>query len=336
MGHRRGANQPRETHAQQGADTHEGGGGRGPPAPDPPWSSGRRARWTRAPFGIRGEGLEAEGEIASRLEPFLGLLLEAVTNDPLEPCRSRPSARGDLGWLFLEDGAHRLRGRISPEGALRREHFVQDCAETEDIGAVINGLAPHLFRGHVAHRAHHRARVRVAGHGRRIGVVSRPGGRSLPRQAEVEDLDATVLRDEDVVRLEVPMDDPLVVGGREAAGDLQRIFDGLARGERSSGQARAERLAIEQLHDRVCGLALLPEVVDGQDVWMGERGHGLGLALEAREGLGIVREVGREHLDGNLSAELLVAGAVDLAHATRAEQGEDLVRTEGGSRSEGH
>src|SRR5258708_26892413 len=91
------------------------------------------------------------------------------------------------------------------------------------------------------------------------------------------------------------MDDPLVVGGREAVGDLQGIFDGLARGERSGGQPRAERLAIEQLHDRVYGLALLPEVVDGEDVWMGERGYGLGLALEARAGVGILGEAGRAH-----------------------------------------
>ena len=44
--------------------------------------------------------------------------------------------------------------------------------------------------------------------------------RLVTREAEVEDLGVAVLREEDVLGLEVAVDDPLLVGGGEALGDL--------------------------------------------------------------------------------------------------------------------
>ena len=40
-----------------------------------------------------------------------------------------------------------------------------------------------------------------------------------------------VLGDEEVLGLQVPVDDPLLVGRGEALGDLQRIVDGLLPGD---------------------------------------------------------------------------------------------------------
>lgn len=131
-------------------------------------------------------------------------------------------------------------------------------------------------------------------------------------------------------------DNALLVGGREAVGDLQGVIDRLSRGERSGAQPRAQRLALEQLHDGVHRRAMPPEVMDGENVGMREGGHDLGLTLEASEGGGILGEMRREHLNGDVAAELRVTGAVDLAHPAGAERADDLVRTERDSRSEGH
>jgi hypothetical protein len=43
-------------------------------------------------------------------------------------------------------------------------HFVQHAAKGKDIGAIIDGLAPHLLGRHVAHRAEYRAGLRSVGH----------------------------------------------------------------------------------------------------------------------------------------------------------------------------
>jgi hypothetical protein len=48
------------------------------------------------------------------------------------------------------------------------------------------------------------------------------------------------------------------------------------------------------------------------------------LALEAGASIRIGRECRRQHFERDVAAELAVVGAVDLAHAARAERREDL------------
>ena len=58
-------------------------------------------------------------------------------------------------------------------------------------------------------------------------------------------------------------------------------------------------------------------------------GDGARLALEAGQAVGIgARRLGGQHLERDVAAEPRVARAVDLAHAARAERGDDLVGAE--------
>ena len=95
------------------------------------------------------------------------------------------------------------------------------------------------------------------------GVVVRP--RQLG-DAEVEDLDPPVVRDEQVVGLHVAMDDALVVRGGEPLRSLARVVDGFARRQRASLQPAAERFALEQFGDDVGRAGVDADIVDGQDV----------------------------------------------------------------------
>src|SRR5262249_21215096 len=52
--------------------------------------------------------------------------------------------------------------------------------------------------------------------------------------------------------------------------------------------------------------------------------------------LGIARELRREHLESNLALELQIAGAIHLSHPTLAEQREDFVMADAGSRWQSH
>ena len=65
---------------------------------------------------------------------------------------------------------------------------------------------------------------------------------------------------------------------------------------------------------------------------MRERGDGLRLALEARAAIRIVGERRRQDLDGDVAVEPRIAGAIDLAHAARADGAEHLVRSKTGYR----
>ena len=159
-----------------------------------------------------------ERDVARRLEALLRVLLEAVQDDPVERGRQRLALLGGRRGVLLEDRVHRLDGRVALGTRGARQHLVEHDAEREDVGAVIDGLPAHLLGRHVAHRAEHRARAgqrpRV-GEQRRLGL-DRRAGRGQLGEAEVEDLDAAVARHEDVLRLQVAVDDPLVVRGRQA------------------------------------------------------------------------------------------------------------------------
>ena len=153
--------------------------------------------------------------------------------------------------------------------------------------ARVRRLPAHLLRRHVADRAEDHA---GAGAGRDGGLFAGRGafvGTRQLREAEVEDLHAPVVGDEQVLGLQVAMDDALVVRGREAVGDLHGVVDGLAHRQRARAEPIAQRLALEQLRDDVRRAVLLADVVDGEDVRMIERGGRLRLLLEAAEAIGV-------------------------------------------------
>ena len=118
-------------------------------------------------------------------------------------------------------------------------------------------------------------------------VVARP--RELG-EAEVEDLDPPVARDEDVLGLQIAVDDALVVRGGEPLRDLARVVDRFARRQRAAHAAAAKRLALEQLRDDVGRAGVGADVVDGQDVRVVELAGGARLLLEAMQRGRIGRE----------------------------------------------
>ena len=67
----------------------------------------------------------------------------------------------------------------------------------------------------------------------------------------------------------------------QALGDLERVADRSSGREGSSSQARAKRLAFEQLGDDVGRALVRADVMDRQDVGMIQCSRGLRLLLEA-------------------------------------------------------
>ena len=132
------------------------------------------------------------------------------------------------------------------------------------------------------------------------------------------------------------MDDAFLVGRRQALRHLDGQLRGLAGRERSLFQPGAQGFAFEQLHHDIGRVALRREVVDAKNVRMIQRRHGLGFALESGQGLGVFRQMFRQHFHGDKAVEPRVLGLPHLAHAPRAQGRKDLVRAEANARGEGH
>ena len=117
-------------------------------------------------------------------------------------------------------------------------------------------------------------------------------------EPEVEHLHRAVGLDLDVARLEIAMDDALLVRGferrRDLARDAQRLVERKSgRRARTLREQLGQRLAFDQLHHQVVG----PDVVQRADVGMIQRRHRACFPLEALgEALG-------GDLDGHVAAE---------------------------------
>ena len=203
---------------------------------------------------------------------------------------------------------------------------------------MIHRQAADLFGRHVAHRAEHGAGVGDRGLRAGAGYFRVRGVQHRLRQTEVEDLYPALVGDEQVVGLDVAVGDVARVGRGQAVGGLAGVVHGLAHRQRPGVEALAQGAPLQQLEHDVAVFLGAAEVVDGQDVGVRQRGHGLRLALEACEGRGIVGHLRRQDLQSDVPVEARIAGPVDLAHAARAHERHDLVAVEaftGGKRHAG-
>ena len=97
-----------------------------------------------------------------------------------------------------------------------RQQLVEKHAKGKNVRTEVDLFTSQLLRRHVPGRPQHRTRLGEAGRrGRLTGTTGRQTG-----QTEVENLDTAIRRADDVFRLEIPMNNPLLVRGGEGAADL--------------------------------------------------------------------------------------------------------------------
>ncbi len=122
-------------------------------------------------------------------------------------------------WCPVDDCRRQITSALTLKRPRARYHLVERHAQCPDVAAPVHLLAAQLFRRHVSQRPH-RAPVRRQSRDRLRCSLHRSGGSQLLRQPEVHHLAVARLRQHDVGRLDVPVDDPLAVGGLERFGDL--------------------------------------------------------------------------------------------------------------------
>jgi hypothetical protein len=90
--------------------------------------------------------------------------------------------------------------------------LVEDRADCKDVGTRVGRLAPSGFRRHVPDGAVNRPR---------LVEIRTEIGRQLG-QTEVQDLERSVVGNDEILRLEVPVKDAARVGGGESASKIDR------------------------------------------------------------------------------------------------------------------
>ena len=210
-----------------------------------------------------------------------------------------------------------LREGVAGVRQAARQHLVHDDAEGVDVAAGVDGLAACLLGGDVMDAAQPLLGVLPA-----LDAVLELG------DAEVGDLRGAVLREHDVLGLDVHVDDAPAVGVAERTGDLggevQRL---LPRKHALLFEVLVEADALDVLHHDVLRVAGGHHVVDGADIRVAQLPDGLVFRAEPAAGLRVHRHVVAQNLDRHIPLELCIVCAVDVRHAADAEHRHDLVAT---------
>ena len=223
-----------------------------------------------------------------------------------------PQLRRRLG--HLREVLHRdLERRVARERHLPGQHLVEHDADRVEVGGLVDRRAARLLGREVLRGADDRAD---------LGHLAR----ARAGDAEIGHLQPALRADEHVVRLDVAVDDPVLVRETDRRQDLPRVVDrDLDRRRPAPHDQLLQGAAVEVLHRDVVGALGLAAVVDRDDVRVAQAGRVLGLAAEALDERVVGRVAVVEDLDRDAAAELLVLGEVDVRHPTRAELALDAV-----------
>src|SRR5690606_36354945 len=100
---------------------------------------------------------------------------------------------------------------------------------------------------------------------------------------------------------------------REPTASRAKYLEDLGQRARTRVEPRAQRLALDELHDDEGPGLGLADFVDADDVGVGQPSHGLGLADQASVEMVFVVEL-EQRLDRDLAIEVAIVGLVDATH----------------------
>ena len=246
-------------------------------------------------------------QVADGLVTLRRVLLQAARDDGLGGGRHRAVERGGRRVDARRDALVQLAEGLGLERHVARQHLVEEDAERPDVRARVGPLAAQLFGRKIDGRADDHADLRH-------GLAGLGAG-----DAEIQQLDLPARGDLDVVRLDVAVDDAVLVDVFEGLADFLEHVERLVERELAQlADALGERLAVHVLHDDA-GLALaLDEVVERGDVRVLEARLDARLVEEALDGAEAVARV-RQRLDRHHAVDLRVDGPIHLSHPALAE-----------------
>ena len=129
----------------------------------------------------------------------------------------------------------------------------------------------------------------------------------------------TALRNEDIGRFDVAVNDPLGVGGIQALRNLDRQVQDLVGGERLAEDALLQRFPLQELHRNEVLPLVLIDLMDGADIRVVEGRSSLRFPLESFNCMTVLGYCLGEELQGDKAAQGSVLGFVDDTHPSAAQ-----------------
>ena len=173
----------------------------------------RLRRCRRSGWSLSESALRANDEVARRLKPGIRRLLEAAANDAADTGRDLIA---ELRRVGFEHGVDGLDPRFASERRRPSDHLVQDRAERKEIRAMVRRLAAQLLRAPCSRACRRRGRRRCEWWRSAHRAGSADSWRDQLGDAEVQNLDPAVTRQEQILRLEIAMDNAAGVRGCQA------------------------------------------------------------------------------------------------------------------------
>ena len=194
-------------------------------------------------------------------------------------------------------------GCLSVVGYLAGQHLVQCHTQRIDITLLIAVASARLFRGGIMDRPHD-----IGGNGIAGGGL---------RDSEVRHLDFAFFGNDDILRLDIPVDNMAPVGSRQAHGDLDGNRYGLAGGKSLPLlNIPLERDAVHQFHDNVVGALFLADIINIDDIGVHQAGCGLRFYTELGDERRVLRKLLFEHLYSHHAVEPVVFCFIYIGHAS--------------------
>ena len=247
-----------------------------------------------------------------------------------DAAQSRRHAARELRRRVSQDRGRQLRVGRGGKGETARDQFIEEDAQGPNVTAEGLPFAEQEFRRHVGEGPRNRRHGCPGARTLFIRVT-----RHLTGEAEVEDLQPPLSRNDDVCALEVAVDDAMVVSVRDGRSDLDAVRQDGRRRQAVSGDALLQKTAGDELHHDVRSTIQLEHLVDGADVGVVEP-RGRACLVQQLADRRVIGARGSDELDRDVAIELDVVGLVDFAHPSRSERSRDLVPADPTARREHH
>ena len=215
--------------------------------------------------------------------------------------------------------------------AFAGEHFVEHDAEAVDVGTVVGGGgAVVLLRRGIVGRAKEQRSPTFQSRVIHIGGNELGSSFYHLRDAKIRDLHRARFVDEQVLRLDVAVDDAVIVRALQRRADWRHDAKRFFGREALRLQKLTEIHTIDKLHEQEVGGRLRQqclshaEVVHTDNVRVIERGERMRLLFKACGELRIIRTLRGEQFERDEAVQRLLPRLVNDAHASTSEACQDF------------
>ena len=200
---------------------------------------------------------------------------------------------------MLDGDRHRC---LSVKRNMTGNHLIERNSERIDVRTFIRISSAHLFRRTVMNRSH------------RVGA-DRIGG-SSSRDTEIRHLDFAVSRNNDILRLNVSVNDPLIMSCRESHCHLNRDTCRFTDRKLSFlGNIFLQRNALNEFHYNIITAFVLSDVIYIDDIRIGKSRSCLGFPSEFGDKCAVALKFRFHDFHSDISVQFLVQCLVDVSHS---------------------